>query len=202
MILFDYDGTIADTFGAYAKEYVKVAHLFGIKKDSKDDFKHLYENNLSDSLAKLGVEGKKIIELIYKIREPYMKDYGLLKLFRGMKEVVNKLAEKHDVYVITSNLTHVIEGSMKHYGIRGIKKVIGGDVEMSKIKKIDRLKKKYKGFEIYYIGDTIGDVKESKVAGVKCVAVTWGYHSRKELENVGADYVVDKPEELLKILDN
>src|SRR3989344_3286071 len=135
VILFDYDGTILDTFGAYAKEYVKIAHLFGIKKNTKDDFKHLYENNLSESLAELGVEGERLIEFIYKLREPFMHNHGIFKVFKGMKEVIEKLSEKHDVYVITSNLTHLIECSIKHHGIEGIKEVIGGDVEMSKVKK-------------------------------------------------------------------
>lgn len=200
VILFDYDGTILDTFGEYAKEYVKIAHLFGIKKNTKEDFKNLYENNLSESLAELGVEGERLIEFIYKLREPYMHDHGLLNVFNGMKEVISTLSKKHDVFVITSNLTHIIEGSIKHHRITGIKEVIGGDIEMSKVKKINSIKKKYKGYEIYYIGDTIGDVKEAKQAEVKSIAVTWGYHSRESLKKVGADYVVDKPEELLKIL--
>jgi len=200
VILFDYDGTILDTFGAYAKEYVKIAKFFGIKKNTKEDFKNLYEKNFSESMAELGVEGKKLIEFIYKMRAPYTNDHGTLDVFKGMKEVIKKLSEKYEIYVITSNLTHIIEGSIKHHRITGIKEVIGGDVEMSKIKKINLFKKKYKGDNIYYVGDTIGDVKEAKKAGVKCIAVTWGYHSRKELMNVGADFVVDKPEELLKIL--
>ncbi len=51
----------------------------------------------------------------------------------------------------------------------------------------------------YYIGDTAGDVREAKQAGVKAVAVTWGWHSRETLEAAGPDFIVQEPEDLLKI---
>ena len=33
-----------------------------------------------------------------------------------------------------------------------------------------------------------------------CVGVTWGFRNREVLEQKGADYIIDKPEELLKII--
>jgi len=42
-------------------------------------------------------------------------------------------------------------------------------------------------------------MKEGRQAGVKTVAVTWGWHSREKLAATGPDYLLDRPEELLKL---
>jgi phosphoglycolate phosphatase len=54
--------------------------------------------------------------------------------------------------------------------------------------------------ELFYIGDTLGDIHEAHEARVKSIAVTWGYHSRKELEKIKPDYIVDRPKALLNVL--
>jgi phosphoglycolate phosphatase len=51
----------------------------------------------------------------------------------------------------------------------------------------------------YYIGDTAGDIREARAAGVRTVAVTWGWHSRERLAATQPDFLVDTPEELLSI---
>jgi phosphoglycolate phosphatase len=52
-----------------------------------------------------------------------------------------------------------------------------------------------------YVGDSEVDVKTAKNSGIVCVGVTWGFRDREVLEREGADYIIDKPEELLKIID-
>ena len=51
-----------------------------------------------------------------------------------------------------------------------------------------------------YVGDSEVDVMTAKNAGVACVGVTWGFRDREVLEEAGADYMIDRPEELLAIV--
>jgi phosphoglycolate phosphatase len=51
------------------------------------------------------------------------------------------------------------------------------------------------------IGDTAHDVRMARAAGVRAVGVTWGFHTRAEIEASGADVVVDTFEELQAELD-
>ena len=53
--------------------------------------------------------------------------------------------------------------------------------------------------EIFYIGDTTGDIKEGKQAGVKTIGVTWGWHSKEKMAAAQPDYLFDKPEDLLQL---
>ena len=59
-----------------------------------------------------------------------------------------------------------------------------------------------KGEESIYVGDSDVDVQTAHNAGLKCVGVTWGFRSREILLNAGADYIIDKPMELIQILEN
>jgi phosphoglycolate phosphatase len=53
-----------------------------------------------------------------------------------------------------------------------------------------------------YVGDSEVDVQTAKNSGIMCVGVTWGFRDREVLEQEGADYIIDKPGELLKILEH
>ncbi|MGZ3648342.1 MAG: HAD family hydrolase [Syntrophales bacterium] len=49
------------------------------------------------------------------------------------------------------------------------------------------------------MGDTTGDIKEARLAGVRTVAVTWGWHSKEKLETVRPDYLIETVKDLLQI---
>ena len=51
-----------------------------------------------------------------------------------------------------------------------------------------------------YVGDSEVDVRTAKNAGTKCVAVTWGFRDRDVLEREGADFIIDRPIELMGII--
>lgn len=51
-----------------------------------------------------------------------------------------------------------------------------------------------------YVGDSEVDVKTAKNSGIMCVGVTWGFRDREVLEQNGADYIIDRPQELLEII--
>ena len=54
--------------------------------------------------------------------------------------------------------------------------------------------------ETLFVGDSDIDVETAHNAGLKCVGVSWGFRGREFLIKNGADYVIDYPQEILKIL--
>ena len=54
--------------------------------------------------------------------------------------------------------------------------------------------------EVLYIGDSGVDMQTAKNAGMTALGVSWGFRSRQELLDNGADYVVDTPAEILDLL--
>ena len=52
------------------------------------------------------------------------------------------------------------------------------------------------------IGDSGVDIQTAHNAGITSVGVSWGFRSREELGENGADYIADTADELLHILEN
>lgn len=54
--------------------------------------------------------------------------------------------------------------------------------------------------DVLYVGDSDVDVQTARNAGIACVGVTWGFRDRAVLEAAGADYLIDRPDELEALL--
>ena len=52
------------------------------------------------------------------------------------------------------------------------------------------------------MGDGETDVRSARNAGLRCLAVTWGFRSRESLEREAPDALADRPEELPEILES
>ena len=51
-----------------------------------------------------------------------------------------------------------------------------------------------------YVGDSDVDVEFARNAGLRCISVSWGFRTRRELIDAGASCIVDDPDELLLFL--
>ena len=198
VLLFDYDGVVVDSLPIICSTYNGLFKKYGINLNySEEEFSEFYISNFHESLAK-AVPADILPTILDEKGETFVKRNKDFKIFPGMIKILNKLTENNVVIIITSNTTKFVQENMKLNNLPELE-VIGGDIELSKVKKIKVKKEKYPDAEIYYIGDTQGDVKEAKEAKVKSVAVTWGFHHRELLEKENPDYLLDRPEELSKL---
>lgn len=201
ILLFDYDGTIIDSVDIAYKVFKSIAKEYGLASPkSVKHFVDLYKINFYESLIIKGLLQAQLPFFIKEFRAPFLEHEKKMRVFRGIKEVITELSKKAKIIVVTSNLSDVIKSSIKSHRIKCICAVIGSDNNIGKVEAIRKIKKKYAGSEIFYIGDTKGDMLEARKAGVKSVGVTWGYHTYKEIKEAKPDFIVEKPEELLEIL--
>ena len=54
--------------------------------------------------------------------------------------------------------------------------------------------------EQWYVGDTVADIVEGKAAGVRTIAVGWGWHDAERLLGASPDYLAQTPADLLELL--
>jgi len=188
MFVFDFDGVIADSFQQVTDIFHKVGKEYGVIVNSKDDLARLYENNIFDSLRKKGLTENEIQEMILKIRIEQEK--LTIKMFPGMKTFLKKI----NFMVITSNIGNIVKKYLNKHNLKP-EQVIGAEHETSKVKKLLKIKNN----KTFYIGDTVGDIKEGKLAKVKTIAVTWGFHKKELLKKQNPDFIVDSIEDLENI---
>jgi len=201
LFLFDFDGVLADSLDLYANAVARCLERIGTPiVKSREDFLALFDGNLYESLAARGVNLADYIRAAKEIMPGL--DYDAMKPFEGLIPVLAALSKEHCLLLISSNGSKTIHDMLVRFGFDAyFKDILGADFLASKKKKIDYALEKYgiPAESTFYIGDTAGDVQEARAAGVRSVAVAWGWHSRERLLAAQPDYLVDTPDGLLKI---
>lgn len=203
LFLFDFDGVIVDSLELYEQ-----AVNFCLKKvgseplRDREEFLSLFEYNFYDAMIRRNIDLKAFTSASAEIAPSL--DYGKVKPNKGLPPILDSLRKKNGngLFIISSNSKFAIKIMLAIFGIDHLfKKVLGYEFKFSKEEKILHAVEEFGTTpdNAYYICDTSGDVREAKNAGVKTVAVTWGWHARERLAEAGPDYLIDTPEELLGI---
>jgi phosphoglycolate phosphatase len=202
VLLFDFDGVIADSFEIFHGEFAQAMLDFGYAHLSqREAVLKLFESNLLSGLIRAGFP-------FYRLRQlgrafgPRMSEAARSVLpFHGMPELITAFARRHPVYIVTSNTTETTQLLLDTFAVQGVRDVLGADKEASKVRKIRQLHARYPGHQPFYIGDTKGDMLEAREAGAVPVAVTWGWHSEELLRSAEPRHVVRTPAELAALFE-
>lgn len=202
LLLFDFDGVLVDSLDVYEKTVTECLEQIGQPLTrGREEFLELFEDNFYESLAQVGVNMDNFTAASTAILERI--DYAAMRPFEAMRPVLRKLAQNHTLIVISSNDAPTIARALHLYNFEGIfQEILGADFLLSKKAKILYALDKYSArpSDIYYIGDTTGDMKEGREAGVKTVGAAWGWHTKEQLSQARPDYLFDKPEDLLSLV--
>jgi len=201
LVMFDYDGVIANSLDAHVKSFLAAFHENGFTKlNTSQDIINLYDNNVYQSMSDLGLSEEKIDLILasYKIRQDRLLDQ--IHFFDNIAETLYKISLNHKIYIITSNVAEAVKTALGKKGVRGVENVMGSETEKSKIKKIHMAMALHPDLPAYYVGDTKGDIYEGKRAGTITVGVAWGWHGPEKLMESSPDYVIYRPQELAELL--
>jgi phosphoglycolate phosphatase len=201
LFLFDFDGVLSDSLDLYAEAVRRCLERIGTPiVKTREDYLVLFEGNFYESMAARGVDLAAFAQAAKEIMPGI--DYDAMRPFDGLLPVLESLRKDHLLAVISSNGSRTIRRMLERFGFEPyFQEVFGSDFLISKKEKIDHALAKY-GIppeRTFYIGDTTGDIVEARAAGVRTVAVTWGWHSRERLVAAHPDFLVETPEGLLKI---
>src|SRR4030042_1250799 len=201
LFLFDFDGVLVDSLDVYEKTVTDcLAKINQPLTRGREEFFELFEGNFYESLVKKGVDlnafMKASVDILAQVN---FKD---IKPMDAVVPVVRELHKNHCLIVISSNESSSIKEALELFHYDGyFREILGSDFMLSKKEKILYAIKKYQVApqDIYYIGDTTGDIMEGKQAGVKTVGITWGWHNKEKIAAAKPDYLFDNPQELLQL---
>lgn len=197
LLLFDFDGVIADSFAEFFEAFTGVCTEMGFQRlNSKESLLRLFDGNVVRQLWKAGFPFWRIKALARRFAPRIAAANQQIQPFPGMPDLLNGLAAAHPTYVVSSNASAHVEAFCARFGIAGLRGAIGSDQETSKVKKIRALRKRHPDHEAYYVGDTKGDMLEGRQAGAKTVAVAWGWHPLPRLREGQPNHVVQTPQDL------
>ena len=201
LILFDFDGVIVDSLELYETSFNRCLKELGIPPlKGRQDFLSIFEENFYEGIRSKGID----VDAFMKISRAIAPSlpYEQVKPVAGLLPVIEELAQRHRLVIVSSNSTPVIRRMLSLHGLDAhFLNVLGLEFTLGKIEKIRHAMVRYETGpdHTYYVGDTAGDIREAKEAGVRTVAVTWGWHTRESLTLSAPDLIIDSPDELLQL---
>ena len=212
-IFFDLDGTLTDPAQGITNSFIHALKYFGREIPSYEDLCKLIGPPLPYSFETiLGFPKEKVMEAVAKYRE-YFSTKGLFenKVYDGIPELLQKLNEqgKHLV-VATSKPEEYSIKIIEHFGLsKYFDFVCGSNMDESRSKKEEVIAYALQRCglsesdkpRVLMIGDRLHDIEGAKKNGLKSCGVLFGYGSREELENAGADYIVNEVIDLYKVIE-
>lgn len=204
-LLFDLDGTITDPKEGITKSVQYALSKFGIEEDC-DNLIPFIGPPLLDSFMEFYNFDVEKSELAIKY---YRERYSHVGLFEnsaidGMAEVLKKLKESGYVLAVaTSKPTHFATPICDKFELsKYFDLIIGSELDGTRTRKSEVICEVLKQLnanptDVIMIGDRKHDIIGAKEAGTASIGVTFGYAEDNELEEAGADFVVNTPGELL-----
>lgn len=204
LILFDFDGTIADTFEETVEIFNLFAKKYNYRRVEPEELEHCKGMNVWELMNFLRIPKHRIPFLLKRGRSILHDKLESIEIFEGIPEFINK-AKSLDVSsgIVTSNSRKNVEHFLKLKSLDGISFVRSSNKLLGKPREFRKILNKYKlkPDNIIYVGDECRDIDAAKESGIPVIAVTWGYNSRESLEKMNPDYLIDDSKMLLETLD-
>ena len=199
LLIFDFDGTIADTFNLILEISNDLSDEFNYKKIQPNDVSFLKDHTLEEVIKHLKVPIINIPMILAKSRRELYKEITTIQPIKGLKEVLNKFKSLSiPMGIITTNSNKNVLKFLQYNNlevfdfIHSSSRIFGKDFTLKRISK----RKHFPLENVIYIGDETRDIAAAKKAGVKTIAVCWGYNSEKALLKQKPDFIVKDPDEL------
>jgi pyrophosphatase PpaX len=207
-ILFDLDGTVADTVDMILACYrhTMQTHLGEVPPEER------WLSGMGTPLvtqlrgfARSQEESEAMLET-YQTYQRSIHD-SMVTPFSGISEVLANLAGRGiPLAIVTSKRQEMAIWTLKACGLRDRFPTVVTADDITRGKPDPEpvhLALEWLGIasslRVLLVGDSIHDVRAGQAAGVRTAAVTWGPFAADELQAVNPDFMVDEPGELLPL---
>lgn len=202
-VIFDFDGTIADSLAAIIKVLEDV--MKRPRRFTPEEVKELQHKDPLEIARELGIPKWKIPWLLTRGRHMFRKHMRSITVHEGMVDVIKTLHKQGiPLFVLSSNSKANVQKYLRWHELDTFfANVYGGASLHGKSRKLRTLCRRegVDPTESWYIGDEIRDIIGGHTAGLRVIAVSWGYNTRIVLADKKPNALVDTPAEILPILN-
>jgi phosphoglycolate phosphatase len=202
-IIFDMDGTLLDTLEDLTDAVNVALEENGHPQRTLEEMRRFVGNGAATMIRRAAPEGAEQ----QPIMDVFVKWYGLhcqdkTRPYEGIMEALEVLKAKYPVAVVSNKPDYAVKLMSQQLfpGVHGVGEIQGvprkpaPDMVYAAMKEI--------GVEqCIYIGDSDVDLATAQNAGVPCISVLWGFRTKEELLEVGADCFCDHPSQLPDVVE-
>jgi phosphoglycolate phosphatase len=203
LLIFDFDGTLADSFPVFLIYMQEAIEHFGLRKIDPADLETLRGLSAREMIRYFGLPFWKVPVMARHMRERMKTEIGRVQLFPMIATMLQRLVEKGAVLaIVSSNSEENIRAVLGPEKARLISvyacgaSLFGKAAKFRKVLKITRIPASH----ALTIGDEIRDSDAAREAGIAFGAVSWGYTHVEALRAHSPAVVFRDPEEIIEMV--
>jgi phosphoglycolate phosphatase len=202
-MIFDFDGTIADTALAAIDVLNQLADEFGYRRAAPDELAELASLGMRELADRVGLAWHRLPALAVRVRQEMARQMPSIQPCRGIVETVQELrARGVHIGILTSNNRENVDSFLAQQPELVFSFISTGSGLFSKERRLKRLLRTQRLAlaETCYVGDEVRDIEAARAIGMRAVAVSWGFSSPQLLAASQPDHLFAEPSELLALL--
>ena len=210
-VIFDLDGTLLNTLEDLADAVNAVMRANAYPERTLDEVRRFVGNGIRRLMEQAVPEGVcgEIFERVFEEFRTYYTEHCQIKTraYDGVMELLEALKEKGYAMAIVSNKNHAAVCELNDIYFKkdisvaigqkdGIRKKPAPDTVFQALKELG-----VSGERAVYVGDSEVDFMTAENSCMDCVLVSWGFRTKEELADCTPKAMIDRPEELLEVLE-
>lgn len=204
VVLFDFDGTIADTYQALVNITNQLSSEFGYKALNREELLLLKNLSSREIVKRTEISIFKIPFLLKRVRAELSKEIADLKPISNIAQILFELKNRgYTLGIVTSNVQENVEVFLDKNNLNSLftyiyssTSIFGKHRLINQVIRQNRLNLS----DVIYVGDETRDIRAARKSRIGSIAVTWGFNSAEILRKYQPDFLVAKPEELLQAI--
>ncbi|MDD2417725.1 MAG: HAD family hydrolase [Oscillospiraceae bacterium] len=205
-VLLDLDGTLTDPALGITNSVIYSLRKFNIEVEDRKELYSFIGPPLTDSYMKyFGFSEEEALKAIDYYRE-YYKDKGIYEnaVYNGVIDLLKVLKDKGKMLILATSKPEVFaKRILVHFEMeKYFDFVAGSNLDGTRVKKDEVISYALKSCNIsdlsdaVMIGDREHDIIGAKKTGLHSIGVLYGYGTKEELENAGADLIAQRVEDI------
>ena len=211
-VIFDLDGTLLNTLDDLCDSTNYALKQFGYQERTLEEVRGFVGNGVKKLIERAipdGMNNPEFENCLSVFKEHYAQNmYNKTAPYDGILELLKELRLKGiHTGVVSNKFDSAVKQLCKKYFGDLIQVAIGENEDAGVRKKpapdsvfraMEELKVSIEN--VIYAGDSETDVQTAKNAEIDCIGCSWGFRSKDILKHEGAKYIIDSPQEILKIV--
>lgn len=205
LVIFDFDGTLADTFPWFVRNVNTMADRFGFRHVRDDEVESLRHHDVRHFMRHLGISVWKAPMIAARMREQQGRDIASISMFKGFRHALHTLAAGGATMgIVTSNSTQNVRHVLGNHCSLLINHYECGVSLFGKEPRLRRIMKRsgIHARDTIYVGDEIRDLQAARAVRVAFGAVSWGFTHIDTLKSHSPTHAFSDITDLVEKLGN
>ena len=202
-IIFDFDGTLADSTAVFASAWNTLAQKYKFKGIELKEIESLKKLSIAERSKLFDFPMYKLPMILPQFYRLYRQSLNEVHLYEGIKDVLMEIDKRgYKILIISSNSQENILEFLKMNDIHCVSNVLCSNRIFGKDKVLKKFLKDSSSTasDVLYIGDEQRDIVACKKVGVPIIWVSWGYDSIEVIQQEEPEYKITAPKEILEII--